>query len=52
MTVGTLVRNVSNGSIGVIVKVSSSEYFSDPWCEVLYYNEQIVGTWGIGLEAV
>ena len=52
MTVGTLVRKVSNGSIGVIVKVSSSEYFSDPWCEVLYYNEKIVGSWAIGLEVI
>ena len=52
MTVGTLVRKVSNGSIGVIVKVSSSEYFSDSWCEVLYHDEQIVGSWAIGLEEV
>lgn len=52
MTVGTLVRKVSDGSIGVIVKVETSEYFSDNWCEVLYHNEQIVGSWAIGLEAV
>ena len=52
MTVGTLVRKVSDGSVGVIVKVSSSEYFEDDWCEVLYYDEQIVGSWAIGLEEV
>ena len=52
MTVGTLVRKISNGSIGVIVKVSSSEYFSDNWCEVLSYDEHILGSWAIGLEEV
>jgi len=52
MSVGTLVRKISNGYIGVVVKVSSSEDWPDFWCEVLYHNEQIVGSWQNHLEVV
>jgi len=52
VSVGTLVRKTSNGFIGVIVKVSSSDDWPDLWCEVLYHNEQIEGSWKKFLEAI
>jgi len=52
MNVGTLVRKVSNGYIGVIVKVQSDPLLRSNWCEVLYSSERIIGCWDMELEAV
>jgi len=52
MNVGTLVRKLSNGYIGVVVKVTCDPSFKDRWCEVLYHSENIIGCWDMELEAV
>ena len=52
MSVGTLVRKVSNGAMGIVVKVKSSDHYPGAWCSVLFYDERIVGCWAIELEAV
>ena len=50
MIVGTLVRKTSNGAIGVVVKSNREGHFM--WCEVLYWNEKIIGCWDVELEAL
>lgn len=52
MNVGSLVRKISNGYIGVIVKVQSDPSLRSQWCEVLYSSENIIGCWDMELEVV
>lgn len=50
MLVGTLVRKTGDGTIGVVVKTRSSG--SNYWCDVLFWDERIVGCWDIELEVL
>lgn len=50
MNVGTLVRKHSNGAIGVVVK--SKGVGISTWCDVLFYDESIVGCWDMELEVI
>lgn len=50
MIVGTLVRKTSNGAVGVVVK--SKPDGLNHWCNVLFWDERIVGCWDLELEAI